>query len=124
MDNRKIIVTFYIVGGMVVWFVLRSAFNYFHTMFYQIRRFPGIEYAREILPLAVALIAFAIVLKHPRVNVFLDEAVMELKKVTWPSRDDVVRSTTVVFGCILVASFILAIFDLIWGKVISSLLKG
>jgi preprotein translocase subunit SecE len=58
------------------------------------------------------------------VTSFSDEVVSELRKVTWPSRDDVVKSTTVVLVCVLIASFILAGFDLIWGKVIGFLLHS
>jgi len=108
----------------VLWFLSRAAFQDFYLRFYQVRRFPGINTIREILPVVLGTILFAILMKHPKVNPTLEEVVFELKKVTWPNRDDVLRSTTVVLICILIASFILAGFDLVWGKVVTFILKS
>jgi preprotein translocase SecE subunit len=124
MDNRKLILAFYLISSMVLWLLSRSAIQYFYLTFYQIRRVPGIAVMREALPIVLAVACFLILIRHARVNLVLEEVVSELKKVTWPSRDEVVRSTTVVLVCITFASLVLAAFDLIWGKVIGYLLKG
>jgi len=108
---------------MIVWFLFRSAFQYLYLTFYQIRRLTGIAIGRELVPLVLGVVAFAILLKHPKITPFFEEVVAEIKKVTWPGRPDVVRSTTVVVVCILIASLLLAAFDLIWGKMIGALLK-
>jgi len=42
---------------------------------------------------------------------FLKECYAELKKVTWPSRDDVVSQTTVVVVSIVIVSAVLAVID-------------
>ena len=123
MDNRKLILAFYITCAMVVWFLSRQSFNYVYLQFYQVRRIPGVGAAREFVPVILSLIGFLIVVAHRKTNVFMDEVMTELKKVTWPSREDVVRSTTVVIICILIAGLILAGFDLVWGKAISFLLQ-
>jgi preprotein translocase SecE subunit len=124
MDNRKIIVTSYLLSSMVLWFLTRSAIQWFYLTFYQVRRLPGIAFAREALPVLVGGVAFLILFRHPRTTPLLDEVITELKKVTWPSRDEVVKSTTVVLICVLFASFMLAGFDLAWGKVIGFLLHS
>ena len=123
MDNRKLIVASYILSSIVAWFLTRASLSWLYISFYQIRRLPGIAAAREGLPIAISGVLFFVLIRHPKVNLVLDEVVAELKKVTWPSRDDVVRSTTVVLTCIVIASVILAGFDLAWGKLISFLLK-
>lgn len=124
MDNRKVILGSYLGTAILAWFLVRSSLAYLYLNFYQIRRLPAINVLREGLPVLIGAIIFTILLKHPRVNVVMDEVVSELKKVTWPSRDDVVKSTTVVIICILIASFILAGFDLMWGKLITFLLHA
>lgn len=123
MDNRKIILAFYLLAGMVGWFLLRSTLNYFYLAFYQFRRFPQINSLREIVPVAVGAAIFLVLTRHTKANLVMDETVVELKKVTWPTRPEVVRSTTVVIICIFIASGILAVFDLMWGKIIGLLLK-
>lgn len=124
MENRKIIISFYLVSSIVGWFLTRSLVQYLFVTLYQVRRIPGIATVREALPVAVGAIIFLVLFRHPTANAFFDEVVSELRKVTWPSRQDVVRSTTVVLVCILIASFIIAGFDLLWGKVIGYLLKA
>ncbi len=122
MDNRKIILAFYMVCSAVLWFLSRSFLDWLYHTFYAIRRYAAVGTIRELLPVVLGAVLFGILFKHPKVNTVMDEVVSELKKVTWPSRDDVVKSTTVVIICIMIASFILAGFDLIWGKVITYLL--
>ena len=124
MDNRKIIVASYVAAGMIVWFLSRAAIQFFYLLFYQVRRIPGIAFMREALPVVVGAATFIVLFSNPKVNLLLEEVVSELKKVTWPTRDEVVRSTTVVIICILIASFILAGFDIVWGKVVGFFLKG
>ena len=124
MDNRKIILGFYIACSMVLWFLTRSSIQWLYLTFYQVRRLPGIVAIREALPVILAGTLFLVLMKHPRVNTVLEEVVSELKKVTWPNRQDVMRSTTVVLIMIFIASFILAGFDFFWGKVITLLLKS
>ncbi len=123
MDNRKIILASYVGTSMLVWFLTRSFVQYLYLQFYQIRRLAGIDVIREAVPLILALAVFGFLFKKASVNTYMEEVVVELKKVTWPSRQDVVRSTTVVIICILIASAILATFDAIWGKVIGLLLQ-
>lgn len=124
MDNRKLIVAFYIASSALLWFMARSSLHFLYLTFYQVRRLPGIAVIREVVPILLGGVLFGVLLRHPVVNAYLEDVVSELKKVTWPSRDDVVKSTTVVLVCIVIASFILAGFDLIWGKVITFLLHS
>lgn len=124
MDNRKLILAFYMVCSAVLWFLSRSFIEWTYHTFYAIRRYAAVGVLREALPVVLGIGLFAILLRHPRANTVMDEVVSELKKVTWPSRDDVVKSTTVVIICILIASFLLAGFDLLWGQVIGYLLHA
>ena len=124
MDNRKIIVSFYLTCSMLLWFLSRSSLQFLYTTSYQIKKFAAFRTIQEALPVVLGFGLFVVLMKHPKVNLVLDEVVSELKKVTWPKREDVVKSTTVVLICIMIASFILAGFDLVWGKLIGFFLKG
>ncbi len=122
MDNRKIILAFYMVCSAVLWFLSRSLLEWLYHTFYAIRRYAAVGTLREIVPVILGALLFGFLFRNPKVNTVMDEVVSELKKVTWPGKDDVMKSTTVVIICILIASFILAGFDLLWGKVITFLL--
>lgn len=124
MDNRKIVLISYIACAIIVWFLCHSGLQFAYSKFYVVRRLPGAEILREAIPVLLGALTFFILYSVKKIDVFMDDVVAELKKVTWPTREDVVRSTTVVLICILIASGILAVFDFMWGKVIGFLLKS
>ncbi len=123
MDNRKVTVTSYLGAAALVWFLSRSFIFWMISTFYKVRKIPALNTLKEVLPFLLFALTFAILLKHPKVNEVMDEVVSELKKVSWPSRDDVMKSTWVVLIYILIASFILSGFDLLWGKLVGLLLS-
>jgi preprotein translocase SecE subunit len=124
MDARKIILFCDLAAGILVWFLTRSCIAYLYLSFYQVRRFAGITAIREVVPVLLGAATFAFLMRNPKISSELEEVVGELRKVTWPAREDVVRSTTVVIICILIASFIFAGFDVLWGKIITFLLHS
>jgi preprotein translocase subunit SecE len=124
MENRKIIIGAYLSASAIVWFMSRSLLQYLYLTFYQIRRLPGISEVREFLPVVLAFVTFLLFFRNARTNTVLEEVISELKKVTWPSRPDVVKSTTVVLICVCIASFVLAGFDFAWGKIIGLLIHS
>lgn len=123
MDNRKIIIASYVCASVILWHLTREGMAYAMT-FYAVRKLTWIQPIREALPVIVGAVTFGLLMINRTVGTFLDEVVMELRKVTWPSREDVVKSTIVVLGCVLFASGVLAVFDIAFGKVISYLLHS
>lgn len=81
-------------------------------------------FVRFLVPgllLAVGLwICFRIV-NYPKFTDFLISVETEMTKVTWPSRDEVFRSSVVVIFMIFALSAILAAYDLFWWLVLRSL---
>jgi len=124
MDNRKIILAFYVTASAVLGFLIRASIQYFYLTFYQFRRLPGIAITREAVPIVVAFLCFFILLRHAKANALMEDVVSELKKVTWPGREEVVRSTIVVMICIVICSLILGAFDVVWGRGIGWALKA
>lgn len=123
MDNRKVTVTSYLGAAAIVWFLSRSFIFWMISTFYKVRKIPALNTLKELIPFLLFALTFGILLKNPKVNEVMDEVVAELKKVSWPSRDDVMKSTWVVLIYILIASFILSGFDLVWGKLVGLLLS-
>ena len=62
-------------------------------------------------------------LKLNQIYKFYEEVKSESKKVTWPKRDDIIRSTIVVVLTILIVSLLCAAADLILHNIIYFLLK-
>lgn len=78
--------------------------------------------------LLVAIIAagavFALSTRGQMVIEFLSESRFELRKVVWPSRQETMRATGVIFVVVLILSLLLALFDLIISSLVRWLLGG
>lgn len=59
-------------------------------------------------------VAAYFVLRTPQLMEFSLEVVAELKRVSWPERQETFAATIVVIVTIFIASIILGFFDLIW----------
>jgi preprotein translocase SecE subunit len=71
----------------------------------------------DLLGLTVGIVTFLGMNRHAKVYSFSDESITELRKVTWPTKEEAIRSTTV---CIITTLFIaatLAFYDYVWGRV-------
>lgn len=62
---------------------------------------------------------------YQRLKIFLDEVWMEIRpkdgKVTWPTKDEIVESTTVVFLCVAIFGVFLALLDVSFRNLIGML---
>jgi len=58
-----------------------------------------------------------------KIKQFLREFRIEMKKVTWPSRKEIVASTGVVLVVVLIISFYLGAADLVLSKLLKLMLS-
>lgn len=70
-----------------------------------------------IIAIATSVFAFFFLLRNKPAVSFVDEVVVEMRKIFWPDRDETVNSTTVVIVSCFVITASLATFDFIWAKV-------
>ena len=59
-----------------------------------------------------------------KIFAFLKESKAELKKVNWPSKDEVLTSTRVVIISILIIAAVIALMDYVIKTVIFSIIGG
>lgn len=64
--------------------------------------------------ISTTIVLFAGLLRTPRVYIFADEVITELRRVTWPTQEETVRSSTVVVVFTVVLAAVLAVYDYIW----------
>lgn len=53
---------------------------------------------------------------------FLTDVRVELKKVTWPNRQDTLSSTVVVLVVVFIVSFYLGFIDMLLSRMVSSII--
>ena len=71
--------------------------------------------------IALVVFAGAMILLYrwtesPKIADALIETESELRKVTWPEREDTLRSSLIVIGCTFVIAGSLAFYDFVWGR--------
>lgn len=65
----------------------------------------------------IGLLSLLYVYRRPDIRLWVNEAAVELSKVTWPTKKEVTRNTAVVVVASLIATFYLALLDRFWGFV-------
>jgi preprotein translocase subunit SecE len=58
-----------------------------------------------------------------RIREFVQEVLAEFRKVTWPSRDELINSTSIVIVVTVVLAFFLGVVDISLTKVVERILR-
>ena len=78
----------------------------------QVANVPG------VVGFVCGVVAFFVLLRHERAGAFIDSVWSELAQVSWPSREETTRNTTIVLGASILFSVVLFIFDSSWVQVL------
>lgn len=115
MSNQRYVLLSFIAGAILVGLTVQAAsVSAFAQFAWPDRRLLGILSTTSALALVSGAATFVGLLRSRKAVSFTDEVVGELRKVTWPTREESVRaSTTVVLTTLFVAG-LLAAYDFIW----------
>ena len=123
MRNQKYIIMTFLSAGVLTGFSVRGlAIPLLARMEVNDPMLLDLINATSLGGLVVGVLTFLVLNRHPLVVKFTDEVVTELRRVTWPDREETIRSTTVVIGTTLFVALMLAIYDYVWAGITSSLL--
>jgi len=103
-----------LTGGVIARVGLYTAW----TLSQQYSGGPVAKLAPAVLAGLIAWVAFRIVNWAPFAE-FLIAVESEMAKVSWPSKDELVRSTTVVLGSMFLLTLVLLVFDWFWLQVLN-----
>lgn len=107
LDMLKWAVAAFLVGGGIF-------------AFYHYGQYPTVYRSLALLPVvAVALFFVALTSQGGAFFTLLREAVVETRRVVWPTRQETVQTTLVVVGFVFVTALILWGLDAAFGKLIS-----
>lgn len=120
MNNRRFIVLAFLVAAVVAGATARNAI----VAGFAVAGAPdpllaSIAPASSVGGLAVGAGTLLVLLRIPVAVSFTGDVVGELARVTWPDREETVRSTTVVIVSASIFAAFLAVADLVWGELTS-----
>lgn len=123
MRNQKYIIMTFLAAGVLLGFSVRglsvpllARLEVSDPMLF------GLVNATSLGGLVTGVLTFLVLNRHPLVVRFTNECVSELRRVTWPDREETIRSTTVVIGTTLFIALMLAFYDYAWGAITRVLL--
>jgi preprotein translocase SecE subunit len=76
----------------------------------------------QIAAVVIAGIAFLILYRNDDANQFMNEVMLELSRVSWPTTKETSSSTVVVMIMVLISGLILGFFDYLWVSALKWLL--
>lgn len=115
---QRYVVLAYIAVGVILWATLAKLFAaiayYAHITDYPLL---GDSFTvANLLGLVGAGAAGVFAARNEQVTEFCADVIVELRKVTWPSKKETRTATIVVIVCTIVVSLILGFFDMLWAK--------
>jgi len=118
MDNQKYIVMTFLAAGVVLGFAVHGlALPFLAMLEVGDIQLLGIVQITTLVGLFTGIATFLVLNRHPVAFGFTDEAITELRKVSWPGKDETVRSTTVVVVFTFLIAATLAGYDFVWARI-------
>ena len=122
-NNSKIINFSVLATAFLTGIVVRVLFESLAANFGVVGRAWGQTHLQHGIPLALGALVFAILRFNPKVVAFLDDVIVEVKKVVWPTRRDTTAMTTVSVVMLIVAGVVLGVFDVLSKYVVEMILS-
>jgi preprotein translocase subunit SecE len=119
---KKVSTVSFLGAGLVSWLVVGIIFRALAGAFGSVQRLYGMDIFSHGLPLAVGVLVFVSLQFNPKVLEWAENVILEISKVVWAPRKDIVGMTIVTIVMVLIASVILFLFDNIARLVIDSII--
>jgi preprotein translocase subunit SecE len=104
------------ITGLLAWYVLSEFTTLLcYALMEDVPSYVGLGLG-TLVALPIAAVGTIIAWRNPNVWQWANDVAQELKRVTWPGRDETKTSTIVVIVMTIIVSIFLGIFDLIWGS--------
>ncbi len=122
--NKKIVDSSILVAGFLTWLVTKLLIETISGMVGGgLIKVLNNDFTLHVLPLLLGIAVAAALRFNPKVMVWGDEVVSELRKIVWPSRKDTVAMTIVVCIMLVIAGFVIGGFDIISSYAIAALIN-
>lgn len=120
MSNQRYITLAFLAGALIIGLVIRSAcVEGLAIIGWPDPLVLGLINTSTLLAVGGGIAGFFIMLRMEQTVTFVDEVVVELRKIYWPPREETVNSTTVVLIATFTLAASLAIYDFVWAKITS-----
>lgn len=118
MENQRGVALTFIIGAIAAGVLVRSVvWSTMQAMVWEDPALAGPFTLSWLLGVLGGVIGFFAIMRHSTSTAFVDETISELRKVTWPSRDETMGNTGVVVGATVFFALLLAVYDFAWAEI-------
>ena len=118
MSNQRSIILVFVAAAITLGFTLHSAAaELLAALGWPDPFLLGFLPVSTLAGVVIAAIAFTVLLRNQKVVSFTDEVIVEVRKVYWPKREEVVNATTVVLATSGIIAGSLGFYDFVWAKI-------
>jgi len=118
---KKISSISFMVAAIIVWISATTLLQTLAGSFGVVQRMYNSQIIHHGLPIILAVGLFAFLQFSPKILNLTEEVVLEISKIVWPSRKDVVGMTIVVVVMVFIASVLLLCADTVAREVVKLL---
>ena len=117
MENQRAVGVLFIIGGVLAGVFFRSlAVAVMGYAVLEDKLVLGIAPQSTLVGLVAGVIALVVLLRNEAARTFTDSVVSELRRVTWPSREETIGNTGIVVGATVFFATLLSSYDFLWAK--------
>jgi preprotein translocase SecE subunit len=118
MNNQRYITLTFLVAAALIGITVRSAtVEGIAIAGWADPLFLNLIQLSVIVAIVSGIASFFVLLRNQQAVSFVDEVVVEMRKIFWPDREETINSTTIVIVTCFIITASLATFDFIWAKV-------
>ena len=118
MSNQRFIILTFVGAAIVLALTMNSASSeLLAALGWPDPLLLGFLSASTLAGIVGGVLTFTILLRNLKAVSFTDEVIVEVRKVYWPKREEVVNATTVVLATSGIIGLSLAFYDFVWAKV-------
>ncbi len=121
-DNKKIMTFSFLIAGFLVGLVVELLFTTLAGVSGMVARIRGMDLFGHGIPVFAGMVVFFVLQFNPKIRIWADESILEVRKVVWPSRKDTIAMTTVACVMVVVAGLMLGLFDVLTGSLVKLLI--
>ena len=118
MNNQRFIVLSFLAAAVVTGLTVSSAAeSILASMGIADADVFGLVPRSSMSGLVSGVVCFLVLVRNQAAVTFTGESIVELAKVTWPDREETVRSSSIVIGVTFFIAGCLAVYDFVWKRV-------
>ena len=118
-ENAKIVTLAFVMAGFLTAFTAMVLFEFAAVYFGPAARAYGQEWIRHGVPVGLGFLMFLFLQVRHSTRLWAHEVTVETRKVVWPGRKETMGMTVMVCVILMLAGFVLGLFDLVASAVVN-----